>query len=243
MADLFDMNIGGLGWHIPTALVALAALFIACFAITGYISFRDGTIPSSAMEDTGNDGDIDFAQNVHMAQNLRLDGLLQYFPSRTAPTVIADGATVTTSPTSWGTAPIQVFNNQFDFTNAQSSTFNIPQPSAADIGRQMIIYFTVVPTGSGTAVFNVGNANGVVTADTVTTFVVGSSVLAANSAFSAANNNRLTLAGAATNTDLGAGSKVVITVASATTVLLEATLIPLGTGATTVGGANGFATA
>ena len=54
MADLFDMNIGGLGWHIPTALVALTALIIACFAITGYISFRDNSIDPNALKD----GDI-----------------------------------------------------------------------------------------------------------------------------------------------------------------------------------------
>ena len=50
MPDLFDVNIGGLGWHIATALVALAALFVACFAIMGYITFRDNSVPLDALE-------------------------------------------------------------------------------------------------------------------------------------------------------------------------------------------------
>lgn len=44
MADLFDMKVGGLGFHLTAHMIALAALFVACFAITGYITFRDGSI-------------------------------------------------------------------------------------------------------------------------------------------------------------------------------------------------------
>jgi len=51
MADLFDMKVGGLGFHMTAHLLALVALFVACFAITGYISFRDDTVPGSALKD------------------------------------------------------------------------------------------------------------------------------------------------------------------------------------------------
>ena len=51
MADLFDVKMGGAGWHLTSHLIAIAALFVACFAITGYISFRDNTVGSEAIKD------------------------------------------------------------------------------------------------------------------------------------------------------------------------------------------------
>lgn len=51
MADLFDVKMGGAGWHLTSHLIAIAALFVACFAITGYISFRDTSVPGSALKD------------------------------------------------------------------------------------------------------------------------------------------------------------------------------------------------
>lgn len=51
MADLFDVSVGGVGWHFTSHLVALAALFIACFAIAGYITFRKDSIPGDALKD------------------------------------------------------------------------------------------------------------------------------------------------------------------------------------------------
>ena len=51
MADLFDMKVGGFGFHLTAHLLAVVALFVACFAITGYISFRDDTVPGSALKD------------------------------------------------------------------------------------------------------------------------------------------------------------------------------------------------
>lgn len=50
MADLFDMKVGGAGWHVTSHLIALVALFVACFAITGYISFRDNSIDRDALK-------------------------------------------------------------------------------------------------------------------------------------------------------------------------------------------------
>ena len=57
MADLFDMKVGGLGFHMTAHLLAIVALFVACFAITGYITFRDDTVPGSALKD--HDADLD----------------------------------------------------------------------------------------------------------------------------------------------------------------------------------------
>ena len=56
MADLFDFKVGGLGFHITAHMIAIAALFVACFAITGYISFRSNSIGGEAIKD-----DIEFA--------------------------------------------------------------------------------------------------------------------------------------------------------------------------------------
>ena len=74
MADLFDMNVSGVGWHVPIAMVAVAALLIACFAITGYISFQDDSIPSAAMEDSDSDGVKDFKEDALFQKNLTVDG-------------------------------------------------------------------------------------------------------------------------------------------------------------------------
>ena len=50
MADLFDFKVGGLGFHITAHMIAIAALFVACFAITGYITFRDDSIDTDALK-------------------------------------------------------------------------------------------------------------------------------------------------------------------------------------------------
>lgn len=60
MADLFDMNVGGVGFHLTSHVIAIAALFIACFAIAGYITFRDDSIKRSALKDgPDNEGVLD----------------------------------------------------------------------------------------------------------------------------------------------------------------------------------------
>ena len=40
MAKLLDFSLGGSGWDITSHVIAIVALFVACFAITGYISYR-----------------------------------------------------------------------------------------------------------------------------------------------------------------------------------------------------------
>lgn len=59
MADLFDIKVGGAGWHVTSHLIALVALFVACFAITGYITFRDDSVPDSALK-----GDADTLDHI-----------------------------------------------------------------------------------------------------------------------------------------------------------------------------------
>ena len=55
MDDIFNLTSGGLGWHLTAHLIAIAALLIACFAILGYIKFKDESIPGSALKDEGVD--------------------------------------------------------------------------------------------------------------------------------------------------------------------------------------------
>ena len=50
MADLFDMNVAGYGFHLTNHVLALVALIVACFAITGYISFRNASVPGKALK-------------------------------------------------------------------------------------------------------------------------------------------------------------------------------------------------
>lgn len=57
MADLFDVSVGGTGFHLTSHIIALAALFIACFAITGYISFRSNSIPDRALKNKDHQGE------------------------------------------------------------------------------------------------------------------------------------------------------------------------------------------
>jgi hypothetical protein len=77
MADLFDVSIGGVGWHFTSHLIALAALFIACFAIAGYITFRDDSVPDSALHH-GGDNKFDFDENVQMAKDLTVAGQIDH---------------------------------------------------------------------------------------------------------------------------------------------------------------------
>lgn len=51
MSSLFDVTVGGSGFHVTSHLISLVALFIACFAIAGYVSYRDNSIPGKALKD------------------------------------------------------------------------------------------------------------------------------------------------------------------------------------------------
>jgi len=69
------MSADGVGWHLPTGLIALAALFIACFAISGYITFRDHSVPETAL-DPGTDLTHDFTLPVNVTGTVTADNFL-----------------------------------------------------------------------------------------------------------------------------------------------------------------------
>lgn len=89
MADLFDVSVGGVGWHFTSHLIALAALFIACFAIAGYITFRDNSIPGDALKDQDVDvEDID-ASTLTLSGNATVSGTINTPMGIIAPTLAA----------------------------------------------------------------------------------------------------------------------------------------------------------
>lgn len=90
--DLFDVSVGGAGFHFTSHLIALVALFIACFAIAGYVMFRNDSIPSSALKD----GDPDFeditATSLTLSGDLTYGGITESTVSVNAiPTTVVDG--------------------------------------------------------------------------------------------------------------------------------------------------------
>ena len=74
MADLFDVNVGGVGFHFTSHLIALAALFIACFAIAGYITFRKDSIPGDALKDQDVDVDDIVATTLTLSGDATVSG-------------------------------------------------------------------------------------------------------------------------------------------------------------------------
>ena len=74
MADLFDMRIDGAGWHLTSHLIAIAALFVACFAITGYITFRDDSVPGDALKDQDADFKDINADTLTLSDTLKVTG-------------------------------------------------------------------------------------------------------------------------------------------------------------------------
>jgi len=67
MADLFDYKVAGYGFHVTAHLLALVALFVACFAITGYISFRDESIDVDKLNILNSDRDVSVVSITHAA--------------------------------------------------------------------------------------------------------------------------------------------------------------------------------
>lgn len=55
MTDLFDVKSPGVGFHLTSHMIAIAALFVACFAITGYITFRDNSIGPEKLKEGADD--------------------------------------------------------------------------------------------------------------------------------------------------------------------------------------------
>jgi len=134
MADLFDVSIGGVGWHFTSHLIALAALFIACFAIAGYIHFRDDSVPDSALHH-GGDNKFDFDEDVHMEKNLTVDGVIN------------------------GLTNVAVVDNTTAFVQDADSIVQWTQPANTVItGIQLYFPSAVYSTGAGNNLgYEVGN--------------------------------------------------------------------------------------
>lgn len=66
----------GVGLHFTSHLIALVALFIACFAIAGYITYRDDSIPGSALKDHDQDFDDVEATTLSLSGNATIGGVL-----------------------------------------------------------------------------------------------------------------------------------------------------------------------
>lgn len=114
MADLFDVSVGGVGWHFTSHLIALAALFIACFAIAGYITFRDNSIPGDALKDQDVDlEDID-ASTLTLSGALNVSGAstLAGGYGTTAIKIPADGALTFSTPSFVDFSSIQALTAQ-----------------------------------------------------------------------------------------------------------------------------------
>ena len=77
--DLFDVSMGGAGFHFTSHLIAIVALFIACFAIAGYISYRSDSIPSSALKDQDPDFDDIKATTLELSGDLTVDGTVSKY--------------------------------------------------------------------------------------------------------------------------------------------------------------------
>ena len=73
--DLIDFSDGGNGWHITSHIIAVIALFVACFAITGYITFRDHSVPGKALKDDSPDFDNITADTLNLTETLDVGGV------------------------------------------------------------------------------------------------------------------------------------------------------------------------
>jgi len=123
MADLFDMKVGGAGWHVTSHLIALVALFVACFAITGYISFRDLSVPGSALKDH----DANF-------ENVEVDSLqLGNLKTQSITTVAADEA-VAASTIATGPNVVLVTVGV-----GANDRFYLPSPTEVALGKVYVI--------------------------------------------------------------------------------------------------------
>lgn len=131
--DLFDVSVGGAGFHFTSHLIALVALFIACFAIAGYVMFRNDSIPASALKD----GDPDFGAIV--ADSLQLSGgpVLEHVRIFTDSDFGAQTAVTTSNLVT---------------TAAGTTAYSLPANAAV---KHMVVTTTTPLTGTG-ATLNIG---------------------------------------------------------------------------------------
>ncbi len=196
MADLFDFKVGGLGFHITAHMIAIAALFVACFAITGYISFRDDTVPGSALKDQ--DADLEDVTLTSINHN---GGITEKVY-----TVVIDGALAARSA---GDDSIALFASGFTTgMHVVESGMEVLTATNADLGALTI----EIGTAANCAVDNTGGTAIANAATLAATNVVGSDYTAyatghtADFSFSA-TNDAICLA-AANNTALTSGKIV-----------------------------------
>jgi hypothetical protein len=164
MADLFDMRVGGAGWHITSHLIAIAALFVACFAIAGYITFRDDSIPAKALDNSGN-ADQDITVNdITATGDVTVSGksTLAGGYGTTAIQIPADGALTFNTPSFVDFSNIQALTAQAAGVVAANNTI-LPTSThvnltagAADL--RVYINNTGVPVGHTVGITNGANA-------------------------------------------------------------------------------------
>ena len=154
MADLFDMRIGGAGWHLTSHLIAIAALFVACFAITGYITFREDSVPGSALKDQVNLEDID-ADTLDLTGNATVGGTLAVTGNvdvigslNSKREVFTTGATTAaTTLTTADSGKLIILGS----TVAQIQVINLPTiPTSAEVGT-FYDFFVSIAGNSGAA--------------------------------------------------------------------------------------------
>ena len=206
MADLFDLRVGGAGWHLTSHLIAIAALFVACFAITGYITYRDESIPVKAL-DKDQDADDDIKVDNVTAKSLDVSGVnvssyLQlgnggFIPiptvARTALTT-ADGATVALTK-----------NTHYTEDPAGDATYTLPTAANSTKGDFITMIFIDEIANTKTAKFGTAGQF----------FDVGSMLMSSTRVSAAGNvsfangttNDFLNIIGA-TNGDGGIGTEV-----------------------------------
>ena len=87
---------------IPSAILAFGALCIACFAILGFISFKDDSIPTSAIDHSGDQtigGDHTVLGNTVIGNNSNINGDLSVDGSQTIKKDSTIGGVLTTTST------------------------------------------------------------------------------------------------------------------------------------------------
>ena len=194
--NLFDVSVGGAGFHFTSHLIALVALFIACFAIAGYISYRSDSIPSSALKDQ----DQDFGAIV--ADSLQLSGgpVLEHVRIFTDSTFGTQNANVTTNLVT---------------TAAGTTAYSLPANAAV---KHMVVTTTTPLTSDATNVATLNIGTSATTATSSNNFAGAQAITALDTV-----NDRLLLSPTNTGSSATAGF-VTITVVNGTENLLTGAL-------------------
>ena len=189
MTDLFDMRVGGAGWHLTSHLIAIAALFVACFAITGYITFRDESVPGSALKDEGVDLSNIEADTLTLTGDLSakvlafqtgVSELADITPTAVDDTTVDTGFTAVAN-TAYASAWLADGNSAITLPSATvGSLITWRQTAAADGG------FNLVITRNANDTFNVNQ--------TVGYQPIGAATAVGSTATAVAANNTLTIA-------------------------------------------------